>query len=121
MTPREMITIIQAYEQGKEIEWRLKRDSDWAVLPIVINLDRCEQFDFNNYDYRIKPQPNRWRAEKDGIYYFVDNDGIVRFTSDKYSKIDNRKYNIGNYFKTKEEAQVIANKFKDLFKEFICK
>lgn len=51
----------------------------------------------------------RWRAEKGGIYWFIDSDftGKVRDLWDQRSTDENVRYNLGNYFKTKEEAEKV--------------
>lgn len=51
----------------------------------------------------------RWRAEKGGIYWFIDIDfsGKVRDLWDQCSHDENVRYNLGNYFKTKEEAEKV--------------
>ena len=53
--------------------------------------------------------PKRWRAEKGGIYWFIDSDftGKVRDLWDQRSTDENVRYNLGNYFKTKEEAEKV--------------
>lgn len=54
-------------------------------------------------------RPKRWRAEEGGIYWFVDIDfsGKVRDLWDQRSSDENTRYNLGNYFKTKEIAQKV--------------
>ena len=59
-----------------------------------------------NKEYGI---PKRWRAKGDGIYYFVDFDGTINKTYDQFIKGDDNLYNLGNYFKTEEEAQKIID------------
>lgn len=51
----------------------------------------------------------RWRAEEGGIYWFIDSDftGKVRDLWDRRSTDENVRYNLGNYFKTKEEAEKV--------------
>ena len=53
--------------------------------------------------------PKRWRAEKGGIYWFIDTDfsGKVRDLWDQRSTDENVRYNLGNYFKTQEEAEKV--------------
>lgn len=53
--------------------------------------------------------PKRWRAEEGGIYWFIDSDftGKVRDLWDRRSTDENVRYNLGNYFKTKEEAEKV--------------
>ena len=53
--------------------------------------------------------PKRWRAEEGGIYWFIDSDftGKVGDLWDRRSTDENVRYNLGNYFKTKEEAEKV--------------
>lgn len=62
--------------------------------------------DLINEKYGI---PKRWRAEKGRIYWFIDTDfsGKVRDLWDQRSTDENVRYNLGNYFKTQEEAQKV--------------
>lgn len=58
----------------------------------------------------------RWRADYEGTYFCVD---IFEY-DDYYSSFDDTKYNMGNYFKTENEAVeykdklIIYQKLKDL-------
>ena len=65
-----------------------------------------KMIDLINEKYRI---PKRWRAEEGGIYWFIDSDftGKVRDLWDRRSTDENVRYNLGNYFKTKEEAEKV--------------
>lgn len=51
MTTQEMIDVLKAYQEGKEIEFKNTTDdnSNWIVTS-------KPSFNFNTYDYRIKPQ-----------------------------------------------------------------
>ena len=65
-----------------------------------------KMIDLINEKYGI---PKRWRAEEGGIYWFIDSDftGKVRDLWDRRSTDENVRYNLGNYFKTKEEAEKV--------------
>ena len=54
-------------------------------------------------------EKKRWRAEEGGIYWFIDIDfsGKVRDLWDQRSTDKNVRYNLGNYFKTLEEAEKV--------------
>lgn len=52
--------------------------------------------------------PKRWRAEK-GKTYFAIYDGEILSCYDYYDKKDNEIFELGNYFKTEEEARKIIN------------
>ena len=70
--------------------------------------------DLVNEKYGI---PKRWRAEKGGIYWFIDTDfsGKVRDLWDQRSTDENVRYNLGNYFKTKEEAQKVKKELDEFW------
>lgn len=55
------------------------------------------------------PSYKRWRAEKGGIYYTINNEGLVVPGREYYDKIDAHNYNIGNYYKTEKEAEDAYN------------
>ena len=59
-----------------------------------------------NKEYGI---PKRWKAREDEIYYFIDLDGTINKTHNLFIKEDEKMYNLGNYFKTEEEAQKIID------------
>ena len=52
--------------------------------------------------------PKRWRAEK-GKTYFAIYDGEILSCYDYYDKKDNKTFELGNYFKTEEEAQKVID------------
>ena len=62
------------------------------------------------------PQPKLWRAEKNERYYFINPMLQVDMCLDVYCDDDDERYSVGNYFRTKEEAQEMADKFKAMLK-----
>lgn len=58
----------------------------------------------------------RWRAEKGGIHYGIGLDGNVYSVIDAYDYNDNSRYRQGNYFKTKEAAERVAEQIRKIFK-----
>lgn len=59
---------------------------------------------------------HRWRARVNKIYYYVTEGGYVFSKSEDAISSDNDRYKVGNYFRTKEEAEKYAEKFRELFK-----
>lgn len=85
-----------------------------------------EDYNYNVIDFSNLPkrqETKRWRAEKDGIYYFVNFFTKDWFfsdeTKDDYDPIDNANYNSGNYFRTEIEAEIIAQKLNTYLKRLI--
>ena len=59
----------------------------------------------------------RWRAKDGGEYYYIITTGyFVEHTFDKYSSIDDNFYKSGNYFKTRESAEKVAEQIREIFK-----
>lgn len=57
----------------------------------------------------IPEEYKRWRAELDGIYCYICDDGAALHSMEDNHSIDGSRYAIGNYFKTEEEAQKAAD------------
>ena len=54
----------------------------------------------------------RWRGKRNDVYFSIDGCFLCDDDEDFYAKYDNRKYEIGNYFKTEEEAEEYAEYMK---------
>jgi hypothetical protein len=67
-----------------------------------------------NEKYGIR---KRWRAKSNCFYYYVDSTSKVGSCRDFYVSVDDERYEIGNYFKTKKEAENVAKKIEQIFKE----
>lgn len=62
------------------------------------------------------PKPKRWRAKKNCEYYYINSRAEVVVDLEASTVVDNKQFNIGNYFRTKEEAEEMAVKFKQMLK-----
>lgn len=60
----------------------------------------------------------KWRAENGEMYFYVNYDLEVNIMVDDYYSGDNSLYKAGNYFKTEEEAELVAIKFREVLKEY---
>ena len=56
--------------------------------------------------------PKRWRANFGGEYCFIDDNFSIKWDRDEEYFVDNRKYENGNYFETKTEAEEYAEYLK---------
>ena len=141
----EVIDIITG-QRGKIVEIGT---NDNIIFPIYVNFNEGENYILDgryytddkyprllhyrsDYDYSIidfnnlpkRQETKRWRAEKDGIYYFVNFFTKDWFFSDETKDcyddpIDNNNYNSGNYFRTEIEAEIIAQKLNTYLKRLI--
>lgn len=57
-------------------------------------------------------EKKRWRAEKDGTFYYIEFDFEVEKDYEDFHIFDNTRYKYGNYFKTQQEAQEYAEYMK---------
>lgn len=62
----------------------------------------------------IPEEYKRWRADRHDWYWYVGACGAVSDDPDSGVSIDDMRYELGNYFKTKEEAQKAAEWLKAL-------
>lgn len=59
----------------------------------------------------------RWRAIEGGSYYHLNCFLDVIKASEAKDMSDNVRYNLGNYFHTREAAKKVTDKIKEIFKE----
>lgn len=59
----------------------------------------------------------RWRAAKEENYWYICSEGHSDLTQEMGWNIDNNRYNAGNYFRTKAQAEAVINKIKPAFCE----
>lgn len=60
----------------------------------------------------ITKSGKRWRGAKDRFYWYIESDCKVYAEYEKDDDYYNARYKIGNYFRTKEEAEKTIEKIK---------
>lgn len=60
----------------------------------------------------------RWRAEKNETYFTICGDLSISDAKDFDWEIDNRYHNLGNYFRTREQALAAAEAIKETLRKF---
>ena len=68
MELKEMIKVMQHYENGGEIEYKAKNSNDWYGLI-------TPSWNWLEYDYRVKEQKQKVTIEK---WLVKDTDGVYR-------------------------------------------
>lgn len=53
--------------------------------------------------------PKRWRAKKNEEYYYTNSVGDICNGIEGNYELDNKRYELGNYFKTEKEAQRVID------------
>lgn len=88
------------------VEWGLI--DDYSLIDSNLKADIQDFINYINEKYGI---PKRWRAEYERQYLTILSNGKIEKIRDYGNIDDNLRYSLGNYFKTREEAQrVIDNK-----------
>ena len=70
----------------------------------------------HDYLFDVEKLP-RWRAERGQMYYYISGLCEVITGFDDYLGYDNNHYELGNYFKKKEEAEKFCLKMIKLFED----
>lgn len=96
------------YQINLEIKYKNNYDEPYFIKNEYVE-DLKSIVNLVNEKYGI---PKRWRAEENNCYYTIFGENI-----EKKSLADDKFYNLGNYFKTKEEAE----KVKDELDKFWAK
>ena len=60
----------------------------------------------------IKEDYKRWRTQEGKSYWYIDSDCEAFKEFERNDDYDNARYEIGNYFRTKEEAKKVVEKIK---------
>ena len=81
-------------------------------------VEYCLPYEGNEYLLGTTDSPDQkmWRAKYKHKYWIIQNDGYVVEEEELQDEVDEKRYNIGNYFRTKEEAQVMADCFRAMLK-----
>ncbi len=86
MTPKEIIDVVQAFEEGKEIEYREKN----SKIPWKVASTPC--WNFHNYNYQVK------QKEKELYQYLIYDkpSNIYHTTSRFYENAFDLQSNLSN-------------------------
>ena len=96
------IPVVREYDEYQS-KIRLATDKEKEILFDKMKEQRL-YWDAKNYYVFLE----RWRAENNGAYYFINAKFEVETTYDTYSSIDDYLYAIGNYFCDEYDAKSIA-------------
>ena len=58
----------------------------------------------------------KWRADMNGAYFYISSACNIIKEKECYCYADEERYNVGNYFKTKEAAEKVASQIREIFK-----
>lgn len=93
------------YQINLEIKYKKNYDEPYFIKNEYVE-DLKSIVNSVNERYGI---PKRWRAEENEEYFYIGSGGQVWSTDETFSEEDEDNYELGNYFKTKEEAQKVID------------
>lgn len=97
------------------IQGEVKREDDRIILVSEYDANKIkQQVKELNKRYGIE---ERWRAERGRGYYYIDDECTAFGTYDYRCNKDNIRYELGNYFRTEEDAEKALEKIKQIFNE----
>ena len=86
------------------VEWEIL--DDWSL---VNSNQKTEIENFVKHINSIYGIPYRWRARPHKRFFCISENGEISTTQDDYESYKDSFYELGNYFKTEEEAQKVIN------------
>ena len=69
--------------------------------------------DYDKKEIRKK----RWRADSDCGYYYINSINEIGLDNEYGYDVDDYRYEIGNYFRTREQAESVAKEVKAIFEK----
>lgn len=96
---------------AEELEFTATTEVDDYLQKILWSRENDEQH--TDWFEPIK-KPTRWRAEIGKTYYLVNTTNHVEDMLENTSNLDKACYNLGNYFKTREQAETVAEAIKKM-------
>ena len=88
----------------KEVKFKLPANADSVTLKV--------ENGFVVASYKTK----RWRADYNEEYYYIEDVKVKTFV-EKYDELDYKLYDIGNYFRTREQAEEVAKEIREIFEK----
>lgn len=79
---------------------------------LVETKNKCAEIEKKINELEKQTNEVRWRADGNELYYYFYGYGEIVSAYDYRDKRATDKYNLGNYFKTKEEAEKTIEKIK---------
>lgn len=65
-----------------------------------------------------KVEKIRWRAEMGGVYIFIDTKGLIAVACDYHDYTGDRRYNLGNYFRSYKQAEASVKVVREALYKF---
>ena len=119
--------VLSKCNSGNYVFLDIDNNIEYTVYPNCISeahdferVDIQHYLDKNNLviDYDKKEiVKKRWRGKSGEIYWIVLGDSTLYSANDVRCYSDNLRFDIGNYFRTKEQAEKVAKEIREVFEK----
>lgn len=100
-------------------EWEFIRQSDSGRVMLQNGSNVSCVFPSTTFDdWFEEKKAKRWRAEEGERYWLADNGGEVLISCDTGSKLSNNRFDFGNYFRTKDQAEEASKRICALLEAY---
>lgn len=117
---KDCFSLFNPFEKGDEF----KRNSCWTgYMRFATDSEKCkilEETKSNGFiiDYDKKEiVKKRWRAYCESGYYYINSVNKIETENEYGDDVDDDRYEIGNYFRTKEQSEKVAKEIKEVFEK----
>jgi hypothetical protein len=87
-------------------KWKEELKDEWKrINDNYITSQNEYDVELRDLQKQLEQVGKRYRAERDGEYWSIDNVGDVISRHERFNCFDNYRYTTGNYFATKAEAE----------------
>lgn len=94
---------------------RIKEDYTCLIIPNE-EIPKIEEAIAELNEKYGKPKP--WRAKEGKGYYTIIGDGSIDIYYENLQPVDERRYKLGNYFKTQKQAIEALKRLNEMFKDY---
>jgi len=104
--------------EGTKKEFNKFMDAAYNSGPCLLDCEYCPG-DCNEClkaHIAFIPAP-RWRAKLGDMYYYISAEGEIERAREDAHEIDNKHYDIGNYYKTEEQTEAAAERVRAAYIE----
>lgn len=91
------------------------RPATEAEKQLLLDVLAKEGYRWNAEKKEVERLP-RWRALHGENYYVIGSTLTIDCQAEIGHSVDDRRYSVGNYFKTEEAAERVANQIREIFK-----
>ena len=105
-------------KNGRKYEYHFGKNA-WQLFSYAYAIETIPDDVVRNCSlFEIEYEPERWRASKNAMYFYITGYGEIEQTYESENNVDSKYSDLGNYFQTKEEAETVLEKFKQVLENF---